>query len=602
MGAGCGKSSPQPYDVDGAPPQTRGGKEVEIGKKGGDLPTQKQAPTRNPTSTEAAKRSEEKRREEEEAKMREKEKQKETAKTEPTKHSNVSAAPTPVSTTADQPSKVGGGSGEQGEKKAINEIDTEAMMSKKSRERRKSVVQAGKKIKDEYDFVRSLGSGSFATVKLVVSRVDGQQYAAKIIDKIKTLETDPEGLDDVWREIEVLQSVDHPNIVCLHQVYDEPRRLFMLMQYAAGGELFHRIVERKYFAERDAAVAMLDILKAISHLHEKGIAHRDLKPENILYESKSEDSKLMVADFGFAKLRDTGEMMKTMCGSPVYVAPEVISRVGYNTKCDMWSIGVILYILLCGYPPFLGRTIKDTMRLVKRADLQFPNEDWDRVSGEAKDLIRKLIVPDPAKRLSATEMLEHDWMSKVAMGRVKSLNITEKLRKFTAFRYGVYGVIAARRLSDNFAAALSKKVGGDVASSIGAWKNGGANANAGGENVSVSSTGGGGAVVAGRHSASDLDRVMHSEEKDKEDRETMSNVRDMIRRGRSNSVDVELRDDTQGMIKEGEMESEKKKNEEEGGKEAPSDAEAAQIAKDTVSAVVANASVAAAAVAGAGEE
>mmetsp|Transcript_40642 Transcript_40642/g.105504 ORF Transcript_40642/g.105504 Transcript_40642/m.105504 type:complete len:260 (-) Transcript_40642:64-843(-) len=201
------------------------------------------------------------------------------------------------------------------------------------------------------------------------------------------------------------------------------------MDYASGGELFERLVQRKRYSEADAAAALHDVVSGIAYLHSKGVVHRDLKPENVLYATKDENSKLMIADFGFAKQKEQAMPLKTMCGSPIYVAPEVLQRRGYGKECDLWSVGIIAYILLCGYPPFRGRTVNDTLRIILRGRFNFPEREWSRISQSAIDLISRLLVQDPKQRLSAEEVLKHPWLSE-AKDKREALNVPGNLGSY----------------------------------------------------------------------------------------------------------------------------------------------------------------------------
>uniref|UniRef100_A0A7S3CVH6 Mitogen-activated protein kinase n=1 Tax=Palpitomonas bilix TaxID=652834 RepID=A0A7S3CVH6_9EUKA len=310
------------------------------------------------------------------------------------------------------------------------------------------IVKRGK-IKEYYEFKKVLGSGSYATVKLVQERSTGRNFAAKIIDKTRVKFANKNILNDIWREVDVLRKIDHPNIVGLHEIYDEPKRLYMVMDYAAGGELFERIVARTKYSENDAAKVMVDIIKGIQYLHHRDIVHRDLKPENLLYKDKSEEATLMIADFGFARVKERQSQLETICGSPIYVAPEVLKKTGYGKSCDMWSIGVILYILLCGYPPFHGQSVPDTLKLVKRGEYSFPPEDWDKISPSAINLIKQLLVVNPLKRLTIDEVAKHRWLQERATEANVDLSVViRKIRRIRyGFRYAAYSVIALKRLS-----------------------------------------------------------------------------------------------------------------------------------------------------------
>ena len=201
----------------------------------------------------------------------------------------------------------------------------------------------------KYDVDKAvLGSGNFATVKKCTKKDTKEEYAVKIIDKSKV-----EDMQDIDREIEIMGKVDHQNVIKLYEVFDEPKKMNLVLEYVTGGELFDRIVALGNYTEVDAAKTIYTLCDALHVLHSMGIVHRDLKPENILLKSSDPDSPIKIADFGLARMMKKGDVMKTACGTPGYVAPEVLQNKGYDSGAvDMWSVGVILYILLCGFPPF----------------------------------------------------------------------------------------------------------------------------------------------------------------------------------------------------------------------------------------------------------
>ena len=185
------------------------------------------------------------------------------------------------------------------------------------------------------------------------------------------------------------------------------------MELMEGGELFDRLVEVEHYTEKQAVEAFRPLVDAIRYCHSLGIVHRDLKPENLLYKTKDEDSLLKVSDFGFSKflIPKAQEQLYTACGTPTYVAPEIIGNFGYDSKVDCWSLGVILYVMLCGYPPFYAEENNELFQLIKECDYEFHEPYWDNISEDAKDLIKKLLVADPVKRLSAEEILKHPWIT-----------------------------------------------------------------------------------------------------------------------------------------------------------------------------------------------
>ncbi|KAH9642914.1 hypothetical protein HF086_011271 [Spodoptera exigua] len=216
-------------------------------------------------------------------------------------------------------------------------------------------------IEDKYVVKDLLGTGAFSEVRLIESKENGQMFACKIIDK-KALKGKEDSLEN---EIRVLKRFSeqakgegaekkmfsHPNIVQLLETYEDKNKVYLVMELVTGGELFDRIVEKGSYTEKDASNLIRQVLEAVDYMHSQGVVHRDLKPENLLYYSADEDSKIMISDFGLSKIEDSG-IMATACGTPGYVAPEVLAQKPYGKAVDVWSIGVISYILLCGYPPF----------------------------------------------------------------------------------------------------------------------------------------------------------------------------------------------------------------------------------------------------------
>jgi calcium/calmodulin-dependent protein kinase I len=250
-----------------------------------------------------------------------------------------------------------------------------------------------------------LGSGYFAKVRLGVDKTTGQEVAIKMINK-KLVES-PGSLEN---EISIMKKVSHPNIVQMIAVFDTPEILYIVMELMQGGELYERIVKQKKFTEEDAAKITRQIFDALAYLHDIGIVHRDLKLENLLLVTKEEgDNRIKLADFGLSKLY-SGKSLQTACGTPFYVAPDVLLGGGYGPAVDCWSTGVLLYVLLSGRLPFSADNDADLFRLIMKADLVFKSPQFDTVSAAAKDLIRRLLVADSKKRLTAKEALDHPYL------------------------------------------------------------------------------------------------------------------------------------------------------------------------------------------------
>eukprot|EP00301_Raphidiophrys_heterophryoidea_P014518 c22941_g1_i1.p1 GENE.c22941_g1_i1~~c22941_g1_i1.p1 ORF type:complete len:439 (-),score=134.01 c22941_g1_i1:296-1612(-) len=271
-------------------------------------------------------------------------------------------------------------------------------------------------ITENYLIGEVIGKGNYAEVRIGQNKMTGEKVA------IKVLELKKETSHEILNEIDILARVDdHPHVIQLREIYEKKGRMFIVMELVRGGELFDRIIARQFFSEKDARDLMLVLFTTISHMHAHGIVHRDLKPENILYASPDADSPIKIADFGLAKLwmpkQETSSELKTLCGTPGYVAPEVLkNRQGYTAQCDLWSLGVILYILLCGYPPFQHQQQTKLFKQILKADYQFHSPWWDNISDQAKDLVSKLLVVDPQKRLTPKEALDHPWMLQSQVG------------------------------------------------------------------------------------------------------------------------------------------------------------------------------------------
>eukprot|EP01017_Pseudomicrothorax_dubius_P039578 TRINITY_DN608_c0_g3_i1.p1 TRINITY_DN608_c0_g3~~TRINITY_DN608_c0_g3_i1.p1 ORF type:complete len:277 (+),score=58.21 TRINITY_DN608_c0_g3_i1:126-956(+) len=264
-------------------------------------------------------------------------------------------------------------------------------------------------IKDFYRFGDDIGEGSFAVVKKAVRKDTNVEYAVKIVDKTM-LESDDQML--LQSEVDILSQIDHPNIVKLYECYDEKTKFYMVMELMEGGELFDRIVDSQGMPEREAASIIRTVVDAVRYCHSMGIAHRDLKPENLLLSSKDPNKSIIkISDFGLARIYNN-TLMSTACGTPGYLAPEVIAGGGYDLSIDYWSIGVILFVMLSAETPFSGDTNEELFNKIKGAKFNFDSPKWAEVSKEAQDLITKLLVVDPKQRLSAEGILGHPWMKK----------------------------------------------------------------------------------------------------------------------------------------------------------------------------------------------
>jgi len=300
-------------------------------------------------------------------------------------------------------------------------------------------------IRDLYDIKRELGAGTFATVKLGVLRTTGKPYAIKIIEKA-TLQQNREAL---LTEISILKKVNHKNVINMKEIFETRKKLYLIMDVLDGGELFDRIVESGSFSEKDASNLSKNILGAIEYLHGLFIVHRDLKPENLLYTDRTPNAEIKIADFGLSKFAYEGERLHTACGTPGYVAPEVLMLEGYGNKVDLWSVGVISYILLCGFPPFYADDDEEMFELIKGGDYDLPSPYWDNISDSAKELVTGLLEKNPKKRFSAKQALEHPWIKGDGASSEANTNLIETLKEFNAkrkFQIGVGKLITINRL------------------------------------------------------------------------------------------------------------------------------------------------------------
>jgi len=262
-----------------------------------------------------------------------------------------------------------------------------------------------------YDIRDTLGTGNFATVKLAIHKATGERFACKIIDKKKFSMQSSNRKDSLKDEVNILQAIKHPNIIAIKEIFESERTLYIILELVTGGELFDRIIDMGHFMEEHARRIFQQIVDAIDYIHDRGIAHRDLKPENILLKSKNEEI-IKVTDFGLSRIISEGSFMKTMCGTPQYLAPEILTNAqqnGYGKEVDMWSLGVILYVLLCGYLPFREEN-GPIFQQVREGQYDFPEEEWSTISNAVKDLIRNLLIVDPSRRYTSKQTNEHPWM------------------------------------------------------------------------------------------------------------------------------------------------------------------------------------------------
>ncbi|CAB1440624.1 unnamed protein product [Pleuronectes platessa] len=258
-------------------------------------------------------------------------------------------------------------------------------------------------IQDVFDIMDELGTGAFSEVYMVKEKKTGKMFAMKCVKKNQKQDLNLEN------EIAVLRRIKHDNVVGMEDFYESQTHFYLIMELVSGGELFDRILDRGVYSEKDASRVIQQVLQAVSYLHQNAVVHRDLKPENILFYSPEENSKVMISDFGLSKMVDN-DIMSTACGTPGYVAPEVLAQKPYSKAVDCWSIGVITYILLCGYPPFYEESETRLFSKIMKAQYEFDSPFWDDISESAKDFIRNMMQKNPSMRFSTDQALRHPWI------------------------------------------------------------------------------------------------------------------------------------------------------------------------------------------------
>uniref|UniRef100_A0A671QM81 calcium/calmodulin-dependent protein kinase n=1 Tax=Sinocyclocheilus anshuiensis TaxID=1608454 RepID=A0A671QM81_9TELE len=287
---------------------------------------------------------------------------------------------------------------------------------------------------DEYQLFEELGKGAFSVVRRCVKISSGQEYAAKIINTKKLSARDHQKLE---REARICRLLKHPNIVRLHDSISEEGFHYLVFDLVTGGELFEDIVAREYYSEADASHCIQQILESVHHCHVNGIVHRDLKPENLLLASKMKGAAVKLADFGLAiEVQGDQQAWFGFAGTPGYLSPEVLRKDPYGKPVDMWACGVILYILLVGYPPFWDEDQHRLYQQIKAGAYDFPSPEWDTVTPDAKDLINKMLTINPSKRITAAEALKHPWICQrsTVASMMHRQETVECLKKFNARR------------------------------------------------------------------------------------------------------------------------------------------------------------------------
>ena len=317
---------------------------------------------------------------------------------------------------------------------------------------------------DNYTLHNKLGEGAFSIVHLATKNDPIKtKVAVKIVDRTQ-LPADDEA--SLMQEVEILKSIDHPNIVRIFNFFPEKEKFYVVLEFAAGGELFDRIVEKTYYDEKEARDLSTILLKTIRFCHDKNIVHRDLKPENLLLASKEEDITIKIADFGFAVKSKGPSSLTTQCGTPGYVAPEILSSKPYGKAVDMWSIGVIIFILLGGYPPFSDNNQSRLYKKIKAGQFEFHPDYWTAISSEAKDLITKLLTVDPEKRYSAEQALHHPWIDlhedKLASDLNNNLAELKKYQASKKLKAAGRAVMAINKMKHMIVASKKEKSEDDV--------------------------------------------------------------------------------------------------------------------------------------------
>ncbi|KAL3506131.1 hypothetical protein ACH5RR_031513 [Cinchona calisaya] len=274
----------------------------------------------------------------------------------------------------------------------------------------------------EYKVSEEIGRGRFGVVFKAYSSNSNEPFALKSIDK-RLIADDSVDRQCLYNEAKVMQMLSpNPHVLRIFDVYEDEDFLHIVVELCNGSDLFQRVAARRVFSEPEAILVMRPLMEAIAHCHSLGIAHRDIKPDNILFNDRNE---LKLADFGSSEFIHDGQLISGVVGTPYYVAPEVIGGRDYDEKVDIWSAGVVLYIMLAGFPPFYGDSASEIFEAVLRANLRFPTRAFNSVSSEAKDLLRRMISKDVTRRFSAKQVLRHPWMINGGDGETRPVAVGE---------------------------------------------------------------------------------------------------------------------------------------------------------------------------------
>ncbi|KAM8858428.1 calcium/calmodulin-dependent protein kinase type II subunit gamma isoform 10-T10 [Spinachia spinachia] len=325
-----------------------------------------------------------------------------------------------------------------------------------------ATVVTSTRFTDEYQLYEELGKGAFSIVRRCIKKSTGQEYAAKIINTKKlSARGEYSGAADhqkLEREARICRLLKHPNIVRLHDSISEEGFHYLVFDLVTGGELFEDIVAREYYSEADASHCINQILESVSHIHQHDIVHRDLKPENLLLASKMKGAAVKLADFGLAiEVQADQQAWFGFAGTPGYLSPEVLRKDPYGKPVDIWACGVILYILLVGYPPFWDEDQHKLYQQIKAGAYDFPSPEWDTVTPEAKNLINQMLTINPAKRITADQAIKHPWVCQrsTVASMMHRQETVECLRKFNARRKLKGAILTTMLVSRNFSACKS---------------------------------------------------------------------------------------------------------------------------------------------------
>nr|XP_022912861.1 calcium/calmodulin-dependent protein kinase type II alpha chain isoform X2 [Onthophagus taurus] len=313
-----------------------------------------------------------------------------------------------------------------------------------------AVPVACTRFSDNYELKEELGKGAFSVVRRCVQKSTGLEFAAKIINTKKLSARDFQKLE---REARICRKLQHPNIVRLHDSIQEENYHYLVFDLVTGGELFEDIVAREFYSEADASHCIQQILESVNHCHQNGVVHRDLKPENLLLASKAKGAAVKLADFGLAiEVQGEQQAWFGFAGTPGYLSPEVLKKEPYGKPVDIWACGVILYILLVGYPPFWDEDQHRLYAQIKAGAYEYPSPEWDTVTPEAKNLINQMLSVNPSKRITAAEALKHPWICQ--RERVASVvhrqETVDCLKKFNARRKLKGAILTTMLATRNF--------------------------------------------------------------------------------------------------------------------------------------------------------